>query len=66
MAPTGWFPSSVTAAVYANAESNRALPRLIEHRQVFAEVLRKKFGLTDLTTALPGFTYDTGAPAIFA
>lgn len=66
VAPTGWFPSSVTAPFYANAESNRALPRLIEHRQVFAEVLRKKFGLTDLTTALPGFTYDTGAPAIFA
>lgn len=63
--PTGWFPASLSAPFYATAESTRALPRLIEHRQVFAEVLRKKFGLTDLSTALPGYTYDTTAPAIF-
>lgn len=62
--PTGWFPASATAPFYTTAESSRALPRLIEHRQVFGEVLRKRFGLTNLNNALPGYTFDTAAPAI--
>ncbi len=56
---TGWFPAGGSGAFYDQAEDVNVLPRLIEHRQVFAEVLRSKLGVTDLTRVLPGFTPGT-------
>ena len=51
-----WFPSSGSGAFYDSAENLNVLPRALEHRQVYAEVLSRKLGLTDLATVLPGFT----------
>lgn len=51
-----WFPSSGSGAFYDSAENLNVLPRALEHRQVYAEVLSRKLGITDLATVLPGFT----------
>ena len=65
VAPTGWFPASGSGTFYDQAESVNVIPRLIEHRQVFADVLQRRLGLSDLSGALPGFTPDPSAPALF-
>lgn len=65
IAPTGWFPASGSGAFYDDAESVNVIPRLIEHRQVLADVLTNRLGLTDLSAVLPGFTPSTTAPRIF-
>ncbi len=64
VAPTGWFPASVTNAFYTQAESNNFFPRLYEHRQMFADILQTKFGVTNLSTILPGFT-PAASPRLF-
>lgn len=65
IASTGWFPSGGSGAFYDQAEDVNVLPRLIEHRQVFAEILTRKLGVSDLGAVLPGFTPSTTAPRIF-
>lgn len=55
-----WFPSSGSGAFYDAAENLNVLPRAMEHRQVYAEVLSRKLGLTDLSAVLPGFTPSAG------
>jgi len=62
--PTGWFPTSGSGAFYDSAESVNVLPRLIEHRQVLAEVLRSKLEITDITKVLPSFVLTAG-PRLF-
>lgn len=61
--PTGWFPAGGSGDFYDKAEDLNVMPRLIEHRQVFAEVLGHKLGVSDLSRVLPGFT--PGASRIF-
>ena len=51
-----WFPAGGAGAFYESAEQLNVLPRAMEHRQVYAEVLSRKLGITDLSAVLPGFT----------
>ena len=63
----GYFPNDAAAGYYAEAEAGNALPRLVEHRQLLDEVLRRRFGLDGaaMSSVLPGFTRDAAVPALF-
>lgn len=61
-----YFPRSTAHEFYAQAESTNALPRSMEHRQLFAEVLTSRLGVEDLSTVLPGFTPDATVPSLYS
>jgi uncharacterized protein (DUF1501 family) len=67
VASVGYFPAGGSGAFYDDAESVNVVPRLIEHRQVFADVLQNRLGLpaARLDAVLPGFTPSAAAPALF-
>jgi uncharacterized protein (DUF1501 family) len=64
----GYFPSATSSAFYAAAESTNALPRIVEHRQLMDEILRRRFGLGDaaMGAVLPSFTRDAAVPTLFS
>ncbi|MEQ8277517.1 MAG: DUF1501 domain-containing protein [Deltaproteobacteria bacterium] len=64
MAP-GYFPNNTSAAFYGQAESENVLPRLIEHRHVFAEVLTERMGVDNLGSVLSGFSLDPAIPRFY-
>lgn len=60
----GYFPNNNNASFYAEAESTNALPQLIDHRQLFWEVLSKRLQVPNLGAVLPGFSPDSSAPTL--
>lgn len=61
-----YFPRNTSHAFYGEAESTNALPRSLEHRQLFAEVLTNRLGVEDLSSVLPGFTPDAAVPSLYS
>lgn len=61
-----YFPDNPNHAFYSEAESTNAVPRSIEHRQIFSEILTDRLGVEDTSTVLPGFTPDAALPRLYA
>lgn len=64
--PVGYFPPQVSASFYAQAETTNVLPRLVEHRQIFAEILQRRLEVSDLGAVFPGFSPSLSLPSIFS